>query len=195
MSVIRGPTSAKKLRKQKRASTFTVLCTTAASRSFERWACNLVSLLYNMTRNSATLLVSSNLHPSLFAPLRSPTPVNRTTSLLSSAATTVHSTPAAIRPARARFNTPHLSMSACVVSSSATPTSTALSSSDVDSSCLIRSSSLLFSGTMKASVNGTMPGMRMAAATFSLKGRDEVSSAHCQSSVISRGWTSGLVRL
>lgn len=117
-------------------------------------------------------------HPSLFAPLASPTRLKLTSSLLSSAATTVHSTPAAMMPALARFNMPHLSISACTVSSCATPTSALLSSSDVASSARILACSFVLVGPMKKSVKGTMLGKRRAAATLRRKGRVCGSSVH-----------------
>jgi hypothetical protein len=78
--------------------------------------------------------------------------------------------------ALARFSVAHLSINACVVSLLATPASTFLSDSDAELIEFFFSMSLLLTGAMKRSVNGTMLGSSTDAATLSLKASDFGSS-------------------
>jgi hypothetical protein len=96
--------------------------------------------------------------------------------IYTNAATTAHSAPAPTSTALAKFNVAHLSISACTVSPSATFASILLSSSAAAPSSSFFANSLLFVGTMNASVKGMMPGSKIVAATLSLNGVDVVSS-------------------
>jgi hypothetical protein len=112
----------------------------------------------------------------LFAEVPKPTLLNPTASLLSTAAKLTQRAPAARNTVLTRLSVAHLSISACVVSPSATPASTALSSSDAEAMLFFFSMSLLLIGRMKAKVKGTMLGRSTVAAMLSLKAVELVSS-------------------
>lgn len=112
----------------------------------------------------------------LSAPLANPTPLKPTFSFLFSAAIVAQSVPATRNTALTTLSVAHLSINACVFSPSATPCSTALSSSDAEAREFIFSMSLSFTGLTNAMVKGTIQGNNTAAATLSLKGVDDRSS-------------------
>ena len=118
----------------------------------------------------------------LFAPLLMAMPPNFTTSILLAAASTVHTAPTPTNNVLAMLSVAHRSISSCTVSPWAAFVSTALSSSEADSSSSFLAMSLAFVGAMMSSVKGTMLGRRMVEARFRRKAVELGSSIElCQS--------------